>query len=289
MIPDPPYVLTPGRIPLLVSFPHVGTALPPGLAERLSPQAGTLPDTDWLLPDLYDFLHAMGASRIVARYSRYVVDLNRPATDESLYPGQTTTGLFPAETFDGGPVWRIPLTAAEKTAHRERIWAPYHAALAAELQRIRAAHGYALLWDAHSIAPVLPRLFPGRLPDLNLGSNDGRACPPAVAAAVLDAARSAAGMTAVLDGRFKGGHITRSYGQPAQGVHALQLELSQATHLAPRPAAAPAAVPPDPPLTPALDPAATAGLRPVLRRLLETFLAAAAAHHPAAPLTGPRQ
>lgn len=281
MITDPPYSLIPGRLPLLVSFPHVGTALPPGLAERLSPQARALPDTDWLLPDLYEFLDGMGASRIVARYSRYGVDLNRPATDESLYPGQTSTGLFPAETFDGAPVWRTPLTEAEKTAHRERIWAPYHAALAAELQRIRDAHGYALLWDAHSIAPVLPRLFPGRLPDLNLGSNDGHACPPAVAAAVLDAARSAAGLTAVLDGRFKGGHITRYYGQPAQGVYALQLELSQATHLAPH---LPGAAGP-----PALDPAASAGLRPVLRRLLETFLAAAAAHRLSAHrLSAPR-
>ncbi len=253
-----PFTLTQGRIPLLVSFPHVGTDLLPGLAQRLTPAAKDLPDTDWLLPDLYDFLTDLGASTLVAHYSRYVVDLNRPATDESLYPGQTTTGLFPAKTFTGEPVWQTPLTQGERDQHRDTVWAPYHTQLSAELERLKARHGYALLWDAHSIAPELPRLFEGRLPDLNLGSNGGQSCPPAVAQAVLQAAEAFPAFTRVLDGRFKGGHITRHYGRPDQRVFALQLELSQATHLADG-------------LPAALDPARCATLRPCLRAMVHAF------------------
>ncbi|ACJ00599.1 N-formylglutamate deformylase [Rhodospirillum centenum] len=268
-----PYRFVPGTIPLLVSMPHVGTGLPDGLADRLAPAARDLPDTDWHVDALYDFLGGLGASVIVATRSRYLVDLNRPADDASLYPGQTTTGLFPDTTFAGGPVWAKPVTEAERSAFRADIWQPYHDRIAAELARLRDRFGHALLWDAHSIAPVLPRLFDGRLPDLNLGSNGGLSCPPSVARAVLAAAGD--DHTAVLDGRFKGGHITRQYGRPAERVLALQLELSQATHLAEGP-------------PPRLDPAKAGALRPVLRRMIETFLSAAADHFatlpPAAPL-----
>lgn len=249
-----------GKIPLLVSFPHVGTAIPDTIAERLTPEAHALPDTDWLVDALYDFVGELGASVLVARYGRYVVDLNRPPDDANLYPGQAGTGLLPTALFDGTPLYRPGLAPddGERADRLERYWRPYHQALEGELARLRALHGYALLWDAHSIAAQVPRLFDGRLPDLNLGSNADHTCPAAVGAAVL-AAGQGQGYSAVLNGRFKGGYITRHYGRPADRQWALQLELSQDTHLAPG-------------LVPALDPARVARLRPVLRAMMSTYL-----------------
>jgi len=257
------FSFTPGPSPLLVSMPHVGTALPDDIRRRLTPDAARLADTDWHVDLLYgDFLADLGASVLAARYSRYVVDLNRPSTDESLYPGQTTTGLFPLETFTGAPVYQPGLEpdAPEKQARVERYWQPYHDRLATALAEIRERHGHALLWEAHSIAPVLPRLFDGRLPDINLGSNAGAACPAGMAQAVLARAQADGRFTAVLDGRFRGGFITRHYGRPADRVYALQLELSQATYL-------------DDGFPPTLDPDRAATIRPVLQACLEEFIA----------------
>lgn len=263
---EPPYHFATGTVPLLISFPHVGTEVPDDIADRLTPEAHSLPDTDWHVDALYDFAAELGASTLVARYGRYVVDLNRPPDDANLYPGQQGTGLLPDTLFDGTPLYRAGAApdAAERAVRLDRYWRPYHQALADELARLTAVHGHALLWDAHSIAAEVPRLFTGRLPDLNLGSNGGLSCPPALAAAVL-AATEGAGYSAVLDGRFKGGHITRHYGQPDRRRLALQLELSQDTHLAPG-------------LIPALDAARCGRLRPVLRRMVTIFLDQAAAY-----------
>lgn len=228
----PVFDLARGDGPLVVSMPHCGTALSPGLAERLTPAALTLSDTDWHIPQLYDFAGALGATRLSARFSRYVVDLNRPPDGASLYPGQATTGLCPDTLFDGRPLYRdgqAPGTA--ETADRvEAYWRPYHAALAAELARVKARHGFALLYDAHSIRSRVPRLFDGRLPDLNLGTARGTSADPGLiarVAAVLETAASVEGLTCVTDGRFVGGHITRWYGRPAERIHAFQMELAQ--------------------------------------------------------------
>ncbi|TWB13830.1 N-formylglutamate deformylase [Nitrospirillum amazonense] len=259
-----------GAAPLLISFPHVGIQVPGDISSRLVPEAHSLLDTDWHVDLLYDFATELGASTLVAGYSRYVVDLNRPADDASLYPGQAGTGLIPEVMFDGTSLY-LPGQGpdeAEKAARVATYWQPYHAQLRAELDRLKARHGYALLWDAHSIAAEVPRLFDGRLPDLNLGSNAGTSCAGAFADAVFQIAR-ASGYSAVLNGRFKGGHITRHYGQPAEHVHALQLELSQDTHLAPG-------------LVPTLDDGRCHRLRPVLRSMIKTFLSAAARHYTAA-------
>jgi N-formylglutamate deformylase len=224
-----------GEIPLLVSFPHVGTALPQDLASRLTAAARLRPDTDWHLPVLYDFVRAMGASTLIARYSRYLVDLNRPPEDTNLYPGQDTTGLFPVDTFRKEPVYLPGMapTAAEKAQRLAHYWEPYHRALADEIGRLQARHGYALLWDAHSIASELPRFFDGRLPDLNLGTADGQACAPSAADAVVAVAAGQTDFTWVLNGRFKGGYITRRYGRPDAHVHAIQLEQGWASYLQP--------------------------------------------------------
>ncbi|CAO3409899.1 N-formylglutamate deformylase [Azospirillum largimobile] len=224
--------LVQGDGPLVVSMPHCGTELSPGLAERLTDEALTLRDTDWHIPRLYGFATSLGATLLSARYSRYVVDLNRSSTGESLYPGQATTGLCPDTLFDGTPLYRDGQApdAAEVAQRVEAYWRPYHDALAAELARVKARHGFALLYDAHSIRSHVPRLFDGRLPDLNLGTARGTSADPQLAARVVAAMESAAaaeGMTCVTNGRFVGGHITRAYGQPANGVHAIQMELAQ--------------------------------------------------------------
>jgi N-formylglutamate amidohydrolase len=229
---DAIFDLVRGDGPLVISMPHCGTELSPGLAERLTEEALTLRDTDWHIPRLYGFAGAMGATLLSARYSRYVVDLNRPSTGESLYPGQATTGLCPDTLFDGTPLYRegqAPDTA-EVAQRVVGYWRPYHEALAAELERVKARHGFALLYDAHSIRSHVPRLFDGRLPDLNLGTAHGTSADPALIArvvAAMESAVAAEGMTCVTDGRFVGGHITRTYGQPGNGVHAIQMELAQ--------------------------------------------------------------
>jgi N-formylglutamate deformylase len=232
MTPQATYTLHTGTLPLLISIPHLGTQLPPEFAAQMTDTATITQDTDWHLDRLYAFARTMGASVLQAHVSRYVIDLNRPPGGESLYPGQTTTGLCPVETFHGAPLYApgAEPDAAEQERRLQGYWMPYHQALAGELERLKAGHGAVLLWDAHSIASVLPRLFEGQLPDLNLGTNSGQSCAAAiierVAAVALDSAFSQ-----VVNGRFKGGYITRHYGQPAQNVHAIQLEMSQCLYM----------------------------------------------------------
>ncbi|MCS4294659.1 N-formylglutamate deformylase [Comamonas sp. BIGb0152] len=225
-----------GTAPLLISFPHVGTYVPPALAERFTPEAREVHDTDWHLPLLYAFAQEIGASTLVATHSRLVVDMNRSPDGASLYPGQSVTGLCPVDTFADTPVYQsadLQPDDAEIAQRREQVWQPYHDQLAAELARIKAAHGAAGLWDAHSIQSVLPRFFEGKLPDLNLGTNQGASCGAGLGEALLDQARKgeADGFSSVLNGRFQGGYITRHYGQPAQNVHAIQLEMTQSSYM----------------------------------------------------------
>lgn len=222
-----------GHAPLLVSLPHDGTCVPDEIAVRLTASARRVPDTDWHVGRLYDFARELGASILVPRYSRYVVDLNRPPDDTSLYPGQNTTGLCPVTQFSGEPVY-LPgqePDAAEIAARVETYWRPYHDNLDAELQRIRGQHGRVVLWEGHSIRGTLPFLFEGDLPDLNLGTAAGSSCSTALQqrlAAVLDAHPQ---YSHVVNGRFKGGYITRHYGAPDTGVQAVQLELAQRSYM----------------------------------------------------------
>ena len=221
-----------GAGPLVVSMPHSGKALADGMAERMTSEALRLPDTDWHVPRLYDFLDELRASVIQANYSRYVVDLNRDPAGVSLYPGQTTTGLVPVETFDGLPVYLAKEAPgeAEVDARTKQYFRSYHSQLSALLDRAVEVHGYALLWDAHSIASQVPRLFEGELPALNLGTNSGASCAADVRAAA-GRALGAADFSHVVDGRFRGGWITRHYGQPARHVHALQMEIAQSAYM----------------------------------------------------------
>jgi N-formylglutamate deformylase len=227
------FALTRGTAPLLVSCPHAGTHIPPELERRMTPAALQRADVDWHLPQLYAFARDMGASLLSARHARHVIDLNRPPEDESLYPGQDVTGLIPIDTFRKEPLY-LPGQAPDAAEVRDRVqryWQPYHEALRAELERLRALHGHVVLWEAHSICSVLPRFFAGRLPDLNLGTAEGRACAPQVQTAVEAQMAAQTDYTHVSNGRFKGGHITRFYGDPGHGIHALQLEMCQCTYM----------------------------------------------------------
>ena len=227
------YRFAPGRTPLLVSMPHVGTHIPDALGRRMTDIARGVPDTDWHVDRLYDFLGDLGAATIQATHSRYVVDLNRPPDSAPLYPGAANTGLCPTEQFDGQSIYRpneMP-GDAEVQARLQRYWRPYHDRLAVELQALKARHGIALLFEAHTIRSRVPRLFDGRLPDINLGTADGKSCASDLAALLIETAGEEETYSSVLNGRFKGGYITRHYGRPADGVHAVQLELAQLTYM----------------------------------------------------------
>ena len=221
-----------GRLPLLISMPHAGLGLTQAVREGLVDQAQSLPDTDWHIPRLNAFARELGASVVAAEYSRFVIDLNRPDDDKPLYAG-ATTGLYPATLFEGEPLFKHGKepSADERKVYLEQIWRPYHETIQRELARLREAFGYALLWDAHSIRSLIPHLFDGKLPDFNLGTFNGASCDAELAERLQGACAEAQGYSHVLNGRFKGGHITRHYGNPAEHIHAVQLELAQSTYM----------------------------------------------------------
>ena len=222
-----------GSAPLLVSIPHMGTDIPPDLRPDYVARALELEDTDWHLDRLYAFAQDLGASVLQPTVSRYVVDLNRPPDDAPMYPGASNTELCPTRFFTGEPLYRdgFVLSPEEKARRRATWWAPYHQALQGEIARIKARHGFALLWDAHSIRAEIPWLFEGRLPDLNIGTADGNSAHPSITQAVAATAAAHPQVTHVVNGRFKGGYITRQYGRPAEDVHAVQLEMCQSLYM----------------------------------------------------------
>ncbi len=263
---DAIFTLERGSSPLLLSLPHVGTEIPADIASDLVPRGLALEDTDWHLAEVYGFARSLGASMLVPRFSRYMIDLNRPPENAPMYPGANNTELVPTRFFSGDPLYRegrVP-DAPEIARRRETHWRPYHEALAGEIARVVAAHGHAVLWDGHSIQGELPWLFEGRLPDLNLGTACAASCAPALRAALGAALAAQADFSHVVDGRFKGGYITRHYGRPHECVHAVQLEMAFSTYMDETRAALPAAPP---------DPARMARLQPLLRALLQTTLA----------------
>lgn len=221
-----------GSTALLISIPHDGRLLAPGQAERMTEAGRALPDTDWHVRDLYAFAADIGASVIAAHYSRYVVDLNRPSTDEALYEDQVATGVCPRVTFAGQKIYLDGESPgnAEKTTRIANFWRPYHDKISETLEKLRACFGFALLWDAHSIAREVPLLFQGSLPDLNIGTDDGRSCAQSITAAVASVAK-ASPYSSVTNGRFRGGYITRHYGVPEARIHAMQLELTQHNYM----------------------------------------------------------
>jgi len=253
-----------GSVPLLVSIPHMGTEIPQDLRPDYVPRALEVEDTDWHLDRLYAFAGELGASVLQPTVSRYVVDLNRPPDDAPMYPGASNTELCPSRFFTGDPLYRdgFVLSPQEQARRRATWWAPYHQALHDEIARIRARHGFVLLWDAHSIRAEIPWLFEGRLPDLNIGSADGQSAPASISQAVAAAAARHPQVTHVVNGRFKGGYITRHYGRPDQHVHAVQLEMCQYLYMREAP-----------PWN--YEPQAAGRIQPVVREMVEAALGAA--------------
>ena len=255
-----------GTVPLLVSMPHLGTTIPDPLRGGYVPRALDVEDTDWHLDQLYGFTRAMGASLLKPHLSRYVIDLNRPPDDTPMYPGASNTELCPTRFFTGDPLYRDGAAPepVERARRCEQYWQPYHAALQGELTRIKDQHGFALLWEAHSIRSEIPWLFEGRLPDLNIGTANGQAADASITAAVVGACADAPGVTSAVNGRFKGGYITRRYGNPARRVHAVQLEKCQCIYMQ---ESAPFAY----------DPGKAAAIGPVLQAMVSAGLKAARA------------
>ena len=221
-----------GTAPLLISCPHVGTAVPEEIAGRMTSEGRSVADTDWNVHRLYDFAAELGVSLLTPRYARYVIDLNRSPEGQALYPGASNTELCPTTTFQHRPIYRdgeVP-DEAEIAERRRLYWQPYHDKIAATLATLKGLHGRVLLWDGHSIQSQVPRFFEGSLPDLNIGTGGGTAADPALTGKIAEVAKKSP-YSHVVDGRFKGGYITRNYGKPAEGIHAVQLELSQITYM----------------------------------------------------------
>jgi N-formylglutamate deformylase len=255
------FTLYPGTRPLLVSMPHVGTLIPPALQAGYTERALQLEDTDWHLEALYDCVQGLGASLLVPRYSRYVIDLNRPSENTPMYAAANNTELVPTRFFTGDALYRAGCApdAAEVGRRVAQYWRPYHQALEGELSRLQQSHGHALLFDAHSIHSELPWLFAGRLPDLNLGTVNGASCAPSLRDALAQVLAGQSSYSQVVDGRFKGGHITRHYGRPAAGWHAVQLEMCWRCYMAEAPPYV-------------LAPERARQVRPLLQQLLQTLL-----------------
>ncbi|MDE2395730.1 MAG: N-formylglutamate deformylase [Burkholderiales bacterium] len=253
------YRIARGRLPLLVSIPHVGTEIPPDIGAALVPRAAQTEDADWHLERLYAFAAEMGASLLVPRYARYVVDLNRPPENTPMYPGQNNTELLPTRFFTGEPLYRAGAEpdAAEVERRVARYWMPYHEALAAELARLKSEHGHALLFEGHSIQAELPWLFAGHLPDLNVGTVNGGSVLPGLRERLAAVLADQTDFSHVIDGRFKGGYITRRYGRPDEGVQALQMEMCWHCYMAP---------------WHEYDEKRAARVQPLLRRLMQTML-----------------
>jgi N-formylglutamate deformylase len=253
-----------GSVPLLVSMPHLGTRIPESLRAAYVPRALDVEDTDWHLDRLYAFARELGASVLQPTVSRYVIDLNRPPDDAPMYPGASNTELCPTRFFTGDALYREGAAPPprQRDERRAAYWQPYHDELQRELARIRAQHGFVLLWEAHSIRSRIPWLFEGVLPDLNIGTADGASAHASVTEAVARAAgRAPAGVTHAVNGRFKGGYITRHYGRPAEDVHAVQLEMTQRLYMR-------ESAPYD------WDPARAEAIQPVLRDMVESALQA---------------
>ena len=221
-----------GELPLLISVPHDGRKLPPDMSSRMTQEGLYLPDTDWHINELYAFTRQMDVSLISADYSRYVVDLNRSTDDSALYENQRSTGLCPKKTFAGKSIYSSLESIHSREINQRVIsfWNPYHEKIRKILQGMKTRYGYALLWDAHSIKTFVPNLFEGRLPDLNIGTNSGESCPQIIEDAILNIALNST-YSVVTNERFKGGYITRNYGNPMDQIYAIQLEIAQSCYM----------------------------------------------------------
>ena len=222
-----------GEAPLIVTVPHAGTRIPPPFDEGLISLDRAQKDADWHVDRLYDFaVDELDATLFRTDVSRTVIDMNRDPSGASLYPGQATTGLCPSITFDDEPLYHRGHEPGSDSIEerRELYFEPYHAVLQDEIDRLRKQHPRIVVYEAHSIRSIVPLLFEGELPELNIGTNGGTSCGPELIHAVETICK-ASGRSWITDGRFRGGWTTRHYGRPAEGVHAIQMELAMRFYL----------------------------------------------------------
>lgn len=230
-----PFKYTKKNGPVIVSIPHAGTFLPDDVYKNMTAAGQSIEDTDWMVDRMYNFIHQTDACLLTANYSRNYIDLNRPTDGQGLYDAKQTlvTGLCPTVSFKGQPLYldgHEP-DQAEIQARITKVWQPYHDTIRTAIEEKVATHGYAILLDAHSIKSIVPKLFDGHLPHLNFGTNDGSTSSGDLIAALMDYVRENSQYQCVLNGRFKGGYITRHYGNPAKSIHAIQLEMAQKIYM----------------------------------------------------------
>ncbi len=251
--------------PIILGIPHGGTYVPDDIWAKLNDNGRRLADTDWHIGEVYAGLRD-DVTVVAANFHRYVIDANRDPSGASLYPGQNTTGLCPVTDFDGRDIYESDAAAddGEIALRLARFHGPYHTALAAEVVRVKARHGVAIIYDCHSIRSQIPFLFEGTLPDLNIGTDEGRTCAPHLQSLVHGIAAGSA-FSSVLNGRFRGGWTTRHYGQPHTGVHAIQMEIAQSAYLESEQAPS------------SYSQAKAQALRPVLKNILDALASAAQA------------
>lgn len=234
MTSDDPFVIAEplsGAAPFVLSIPHCGVDFPDDLREKLDPELIDAPDdTDWYLDRLYDFAPELGVTMIHARYSRWVIDLNREPAGRPLYDdGRIITELCPTTDFQGNPLYRsagdVP-DDAEKGRRLEVYYRPYHSKIDELIADLRTRFESVIFWDGHSIRRLVPSIRQEPFPDLILGDNNGSTA----SRRIIDSAVGALSLGRYRlnhNDPFRGGYLTRSKGDPANGVHALQLEMSK--------------------------------------------------------------
>ncbi len=226
-------------LPILVSVPHSGTEFPEDLEKFFKEKFRKDPeDTDWLVHKVYDFLPSLGIPVLHAKYSRYVVDLNRDPDDVALYnDDRFITGLFPTHSFTKEALYKDKSTQEEALSEFDRKWRmdrfywPYYRAIQSHLTEKRDQHKAALLFDAHSIARSVPSLSAEPFPDLVLGTQMGFTADKKLIDAALEVLERSPYKVSHND-PFRGGNITRNHGNPEMGFHAMQLEMCQDLYLA---------------------------------------------------------
>ena len=220
-----------GTGPIVLAMPHSGTYLPTEIYDKLNDNGKELADTDWHLMELYDGLQP-NAAIVKANFHRYVIDANRCPDGVSLYPGANTTTLCPLIDFVNKPIWQEGLVPTESDIEpRIKLFhTPYHKALHEALQTARSNHGYAIIYDCHSIRSNIPFLFDGALPNLNIGTNDSKSCDSKIEQIAENICKKSSFST-VTNGRFKGGWTTRHYGKPETDIHAIQMEITQSSYM----------------------------------------------------------
>lgn len=221
------------KVPILLSVPHCGTQFPDELKGDFMPELAKAPDdTDWFVDELYNFASTYGIDIVSAKYSRWVVDLNRDPKSKPLYnDGRIITGLCTTTDFHGNSIYKQ--NEPDENEIRRRVdlyYTPYHNKIQEMLDALKKEFGKVLLWDAHSIRQFVPTIRKEKFPDLILGSSDETSAHAGLIQAALDGLGTG---TYELSHNhpFKGGQITRSFGRPSENQHALQLEMNKILYM----------------------------------------------------------